>query len=397
VLEDVAAERAHAAKSRRTGGIRRALLKLCGCGPARPEHDPCEQSYPLTRPDPSGSPQQRRDMLAKLLPKDGAKATFDDFDDLVRLKYWMTLDSTGAAEWRSIGDEYYLRAEKAFTANSKVKGISIFARSGLGVYRTADALRWSIIGAAIRFDWSEAYLLFKRVDIVAETAMEWWGSGRSKDLAELGRQLERTYGVATTILQAIDRENPEDGCPSSDQRSAGYRAALRMIEPQVAQAEAALQHALQRSAQTEYGKGMVVGAMVVLALCAGLAIAFAVHDVPAWEGVAFPAGAVGAVVSVLQRMTTGSLRLDFTAGKRMLLYYGAVRPLIGGVLGYTIFVLLTGDLFPAISISETDPLATYAGLGFLGGFNERWAQDALAGSAKRLQAASPPSGISEPS
>jgi hypothetical protein len=134
---------------------------------------------------------------------------------------------------------------------------------------------------------------------------------------------------------------------------------------------------------------MFVGAVVVGVLCAAVGGAFWLGDVQAAYGVAFPAGAAGAIVSVLQRMSssrpTGRLSLDVNAGQQMLTYYGAIRPFVGGLLGYMIFVFLKGSLFPALSITTSAPLATFAGLGFLGGFNERWAQDMIAGSAKRLE------------
>ena len=48
-----------------------------------------------------------------------------------------------------------------------------------------------------------------------------------------------------------------------------------------------------------------------------------------------------------------------------------------------IFVLFKGGLVRALAAPEV-PLGFYAALGFLAGFNERFAQDMLVGSAKRL-------------
>jgi hypothetical protein len=70
----------------------------------------------------------------------------------------------------------------------------------------------------------------------------------------------------------------------------------------------------------------------------------------------------------------------------MTLAYGMVRPIIGGIFGMTLFVLLEGGLVPAIEITTDSELPFYAAVGFLAGFNERWAQDMLAGSARRLGA-----------
>jgi hypothetical protein len=69
--------------------------------------------------------------------------------------------------------------------------------------------------------------------------------------------------------------------------------------------------------------------------------------------------------------------------------YGALRPVIGGIFGLALFVLFEGGLLPAIEVEEGSNLPFYAGVGFLAGFNERFAQDMLVGSGKpltRLQA-----------
>lgn len=49
-----------------------------------------------------------------------------------------------------------------------------------------------------------------------------------------------------------------------------------------------------------------------------------------------------------------------------------------------LFVLLEGGLLPAIEVAEDANLPFYAAVGFLAGFNERFAQDMLVGSARPL-------------
>jgi hypothetical protein len=79
-------------------------------------------------------------------------------------------------------------------------------------------------------------------------------------------------------------------------------------------------------------------------------------------------------------MTSGRLRLDTHAAPAMTMAYGAVRPAIGGVLGMALFVLFEGGLLPAVEVADEARLPFYAAVGFLAGFNERFAQDMLAGS-----------------
>jgi hypothetical protein len=128
---------------------------------------------------------------------------------------------------------------------------------------------------------------------------------------------------------------------------------------------------------------MLYGSAAMLFGSALLGALLALKHVNAQYAIAAPAGALGALVSVLHRMTSGDLKLDFHAGKRMLTLFGAVRPVIGAVFGMALFVLLRGGLLPAIGTPAV-PLAFYAAIGFLAGFNERFAQDMLVGSAKHL-------------
>jgi hypothetical protein len=208
---------------------------------------------------------------------------------------------------------------------------------------------------------------------------------RQQAATELRPHLDRAYSLLSAIFSAVNRENlqhDEHGKPNK--LSNQYQQNLAVLYPEVKTAEVRFGIAAQRDAQILYGRGMIWGAAALAGLCIGVGILFLAFDVPAVSGVAFPAGAVGGMMSVLQRMTSRSLELDFNAGKRMLVAFGAVRPMVGGVLGLALFCLLKGGLLPAISIATKSPLAFYSGAGFLAGFNERFAQDTLAGSARRL-------------
>jgi hypothetical protein len=90
-------------------------------------------------------------------------------------------------------------------------------------------------------------------------------------------------------------------------------------------------------------------------------------------------------------MASGSLQLDYDAGRRTLMTLGAVRPAIGAVFGIVLFSAVEGGWLPAIHIATDNALAFYAVLGFLAGFNERFAQDMLVTSAAQLNAKPSPS------
>jgi hypothetical protein len=349
-------------------------------------------AFGWARTPPSGDVSEKRARFEKLL---GAAEEKVEFVDVVRLRYWQTHHSAAAAPWRELGDRYFDKVFSLFKEQNPDADVSLFSQCGTGVYRTQTELRYMILTNAVRFDWSDAQLLANRIDAIAERAKEWWGtaaeqqSGRRQQAAaiELRRFIERAMSLIAGVLSVVDRENPRDGQPSPVERSEHYKTKLELLRRRAASEEELLREAFQRTAQTCYGRGMAQGGALVLVLCAVAGGVFYLTGLPAYYGVAFPAGAAGAIVSVLQRMSSSNprnrLSLDFNAGQRMLTYYGAVRPFIGGLFGFMIFVFLRGGLLPALSITTSAPLATYAGLGFLGGFNERWAQDMLAGTAGR--------------
>jgi hypothetical protein len=104
---------------------------------------------------------------------------------------------------------------------------------------------------------------------------------------------------------------------------------------------------------------------------------------------ALMAGALGAVVSVIQRINAGTFTLDYDVGRPYALFLGGLRPLIGGAFALVISFAFNGGLLHLpLAASETDGHRRLAllVLSFLAGFSERWAQDTLAAA---VPAASP--------
>jgi hypothetical protein len=98
--------------------------------------------------------------------------------------------------------------------------------------------------------------------------------------------------------------------------------------------------------------------------------------------IAAAAGGVGAIASVMFRITRGqNLEVNLGEGSLVTLVGGAFRPLIGAVFGVALYVLVQGGLLPLDDSDGGRELMFYVGLSFLAGFSERWAQDTILHSA----------------
>lgn len=253
----------------------------------------------------------------------------------------------------------YRRGVRQFKGRCMGPGVrvAIFGDSGSGAFVTSERASFLVQEREIRFDWTAAQRLLHRADAIADQAAEWWPridlddsssrqDRRQSEANDLERRphVDRAYNLLTAVLSAINQENLrvgeiETGATDADVHSSAYMASIKVIAGDIERAEALLETAAQRRAQLTY---------------------------------------------TLQRMTSGSLRLDVNAGAGMLFRFGALRPAIGAILGMAVFVFFAGGLLPAVSVTPSQELAFYAAVGFLAGFNERFAQDMIASSGHRL-------------
>jgi hypothetical protein len=136
-----------------------------------------------------------------------------------------------------------------------------------------------------------------------------------------------------------------------------------------------------RSGQIVYVGGMLLG-MVPLALLIVLALLLRLadsHNVSVRTGlICFAAGGVGALMSVMSRMTGNRVRVDWEFGKDTLRTLGSLRPFVGGVFGLaTYFALKSGVV--ALEVGDSKSSYFYILFAFVAGFSERFAQDMLLG------------------
>jgi hypothetical protein len=95
---------------------------------------------------------------------------------------------------------------------------------------------------------------------------------------------------------------------------------------------------------------------------------------------ALAAGSIGAVVSVLQRISARNFGLEYDVGRRYVLFLGGLRPVLGSVFGLAVYFAFTSGLVALDLPTKGSNGRFYAilVLAFVAGFNERWAQDTLA-------------------
>jgi hypothetical protein len=127
---------------------------------------------------------------------------------------------------------------------------------------------------------------------------------------------------------------------------------------------------------------MIIG-LLLIALLLALAVTLVLWGSLKWEGhdsrivISVAAGAIGAFVSVLQRISSekSKFTVHYDLGKRTLYMLGSYRPVLGAVFGvFTYFVLASGILRPKGLDDTGTALYYYGSFAFVAGFSERFTQ-----------------------
>ena len=194
--------------------------------------------------------------------------------------------------------------------------------------------------------------------------------------------LRMIFGVITTLLGTLDHRQLERDTAGLPAKPFGSDPSeVETLERELAQARAYYEASAQRQAQLEYLVGMVMFLVLAVAGTAAIALTSGLLDEAATVSVL--GGAAGAVVSVLNRMTGGRLLVRPEAGKKTIRALGFMRPVIGAVFGAVVFLFLDGGIVQVLSPPDGGAnLAFYAGLGFVSGFSERFAQDVIAQASR---------------
>ena len=139
-----------------------------------------------------------------------------------------------------------------------------------------------------------------------------------------------------------------------------------------------------------YVSGMLLGAAVVAAAC--VVAAYVVHrHASDWNRdflvllLCIVSGSVGALVSVLSRMSSGDdekFTVDFEVGRPLLRRLGLYKPLVGSIFGVALYFLLASGLLMT-QPPDGNHTDFYAIAAFFAGFSERFT-GVIFGSAEKL-------------
>ncbi len=200
--------------------------------------------------------------------------------------------------------------------------------------------------------------------------------------------MRMTFNVITMLLGTLDNRIGR-GEPASEFEKS--HADQRTLEQELESTEAYYLTAVRRQARLHYMLGMLIG----LPLAGGAAyVLYLFHELPVNMSIAFAAGAAGALVSVMERLTSGKLEMNHEAGRTINVTLGLIRPFIGALFAVALYFFISGDLLSMFQLPEGEEAQRnfFAGIGFLAGFSERFAQDMVAQSNPRgvAQTPSPP-------
>jgi hypothetical protein len=217
-------------------------------------------------------------------------------------------------------------------------------------------------------------------------------------LEEYDRKLcqRMIFSVILEVLRRLDRVRASESATKGDGRPAKEMTAeeLAYVTANLDEAEEFMLRCSSRRAQMQYIGGMLRLGCLLFVIPAVIAAAIVGIVNGSFTGLlgqallVWIAGAVGATVSVMWRMTSGTFSINLPtlgheSGDAQLTLMGAVRPLIGGVFALAVLIFAKSPLLPIDDADRGDTFLLVA-LGFLAGFSERFAQDMFVRSGQGL-------------
>jgi hypothetical protein len=181
--------------------------------------------------------------------------------------------------------------------------------------------------------------------------------------------MQRIFNVASHLLGFLDRNA---GKPSDVE----LRHVVESQTRELKQVRDYYFRAGANAGRIVYFWGMMIGAAAMAALAPLIWLTMKGFDVSTNQLKTFfacyAAGTVGAVVSVVSRMSKAdTFKLDFEVGRPALRRIGSFRPLIGSVFGVVAYFVLESGILD-IRVEGHEKFFYYGTLAFVSGFSERF-------------------------
>jgi len=171
---------------------------------------------------------------------------------------------------------------------------------------------------------------------------------------------------------------------------------IRRLERELDLIGASYEQSASREAQIVYLGGMLMGVLALCAIAVPIGLLLAGTDVPVDLTTFFGcliAGALGALISVVTRMSADRFHVRHEVGRGYVQRVAAFRPFIGSVFGLLVYFALAGGVIRQLDIPEgdSDRFAFFLVLAFAAGFSERMVKEVLrsAGGEDQKPAAQP--------
>jgi len=164
-----------------------------------------------------------------------------------------------------------------------------------------------------------------------------------------------------------------------------YNKMVKYLRNELKGIEGKLESFAERRARLEYYGGMWRGIIYVGIMSIVIGLVLYYYRAPDQIIVAIVgsimSGGIGAIISVMARMSSGSFPLEYEAGPVHNSRIGVFRPLIGATMGAMLYLLIMSGLVP-FEMPEDGLIQLYyfLGIAFSAGFTERWAQGMLPGT-----------------
>src|SRR5829696_2623082 len=264
--------------------------------------------------------------------------------------------------------ELYPKLCEAFIRNTDGLRESLYANQyAAGVALTKDCeLFTAIWWEDFPFNTAPARVLEAEISDLRIRA-ELYLSGEPRKIC-MQRVLRLYIGLISTLRREWKRHNPDASRPS------GQMAAAVSDEGTAARGLGAEKEGGAPTGAARDGHP-AAGPVVIVAVAGLVAALLSNLDHTIWLG-ALAGGAVGGLLSVLERYTRGRLVLQYEA--ETLWLKGVLRPVVGALSGLALYVLITAGFLPLGITAEGPSLGlAFTGLGLLAGFSERLLKDMM--------------------